>query len=88
MVDLEAIEADARCGRELTAADTLEMIAEIRRLRDYAQQVAEWEAELILSQEAWGGGTREFPQFTAAIFDRWLELQAQRNAALQKGGAP
>lgn len=60
------------------------LMATAPELLAYAEAVNQWEADMILSQEAWGGGMREFPTFTEELWDRWLELQAMRNAAVMK----
>jgi hypothetical protein len=47
-----------------------------------------WEADLILSDEAWDGGAADLPTLTWALWDRLLEIQAMRNDALKaiRGG--
>lgn len=56
-----------------------------------AKGYEKWEADLILCDEAWGPNScRQFPQLTAALYDRLMELQAMRNAAIakSKGDSP
>lgn len=48
-------------------------------LLEAAKAYAKWEAELIDTPEAW---THELPRFTQALYDKWMELQRQRNAAI------
>lgn len=43
-----------------------------------------WEADLILN----GDWSNELPRMTQAQYDRLLEIQAMRNAALRKAGGP
>ena len=49
-----------------------------------------WEADLLLSAEAWGGGfpggMRDLPTFTEPLWDRFMEIQAMRNAAIAAHG--
>lgn len=42
----------------------------------------DWEAAMLLSEEAWGGGMRALPQFTEELWDSFLELQTWRNIAV------
>jgi hypothetical protein len=42
----------------------------------------QWEADLLQSQEAWSGGLAPLPTLTEELFDRLLEIQAMRNAAI------
>jgi len=46
-----------------------------RVLKGYEQ----WEAALIMDNQAWNN---ELPCFTQELYDKWMELQRQRNAAL------
>lgn len=45
-----------------------------------------WEADLITSTEAWGGGfpggMRDLPTFTEELWDRLMVIQDMRNRAL------
>jgi hypothetical protein len=49
-----------------------------------AKAYEQWEADLILCCEAWDGGTAEYPRLTEKLYDRMLEIQAARNAAIAK----
>jgi len=64
------------------------LIAAAPDLAEVARAYEQWEADLIASPEAWGGafpgGERDLPKFTEALWDRLLEIQAMRNAALAK----
>ena len=46
-------------------------------LRGYEQ----WEADLLMNDQAWGSG---LPHFTQELQDKWMELQGQRNRVLRK----
>lgn len=41
----------------------------------------EWEADLILDSQAWQDN---YPRFTKRLYDKWMEIQAKRNAVLAK----
>lgn len=56
------------------------------RLLAWAKEVQGWERDLLLSDEAWSGDDG-LPRFTQGLYDRWLELQAERNALLDEGRA-
>lgn len=43
----------------------------------------QWEADLLLSKEAWRHGLAEFPTLTESLWDRLLALQTMRNIALK-----
>ena len=43
-----------------------------------------WEADLILSNEAWAGGFAALPTITQELWDRFIEIQTMRNTALAK----
>jgi hypothetical protein len=50
-----------------------------------ARAYEEWEADLILSDEAWApNGMAPLPRLTQGLYDRLLEIQAMRNAAISK----
>lgn len=67
------------------------LIAAAPDLAAVARAYEQWEADLIGSAEAWGGafpgGMRDLPVFTEALWDRLLEIQAMRNAALAKAAS-
>jgi hypothetical protein len=46
-----------------------------------------WEADLILSNEAWQGGARVLPEITEELWDGLMELQRLRNAIIRKAEA-
>jgi len=48
------------------------------------QAYEQWEADLILDQEAWRGGEAELPTLTEPLWDRLLEIQQQRNAVIRQ----
>jgi len=52
----------------------------IEILKRYEQ----WEANLILSQEAWDGGLLTLPKLTQELWDELLEIQTLRNEILKK----
>ena len=41
----------------------------------------QWEADLLMDDQAWGSG---LPCFTQGLYDKWMELQEQRNKVLRK----
>ena len=41
-----------------------------------------WEADLILSNEAWDGGAADYPTLTPELYGRLITIQGLRNAAL------
>lgn len=48
----------------------------------------QWEADVILNEDAWGlAGMAERPILTQALWDRLIEIQAMRNAALTAANA-
>jgi len=59
------------------------LIAAAPDLLAVAKAYEQWEADLILDGSAWGG-MREFPQLTEKLWDRLMELQVMRNAAVAK----
>jgi len=59
----------------------------VERMRDTLRAYEQWEADLILERDAWNN---RLPTFTDKLWDRFLEIQALRNAALSatpSGGA-
>ena len=65
------------------------LIAAATELFDLAKAYNEWEADIILNGD-WGtDGMDPYPRLTESQYDRMLELQAMRNAAIHKakGGA-
>lgn len=50
-------------------------------LYQVARAYEAFEAELLLSQRAWGDS---LPRFTPKLLDRWMEIRKMRNAALKK----
>lgn len=76
---LDTISNDARAA---LAAAAPAIRAEVQSqalavLKGYEQ----WEADLVLCSEAWNTANG-LPQLTQALYDRLMELQAQRNRAL------
>ena len=66
------------------------LIAAAPDLLDLAKAYEKWEADVILSNDAWEpNGTAEFPRLTGDLWYRLVEIQALRNAAIAKaeGGA-
>jgi len=43
-----------------------------------------WEADLILSEEAWAGGLAAYPTLTLELYDKLLECQQARNEVLKQ----
>jgi hypothetical protein len=63
-----------------TEADALVMAAS-KELLAVAKRYEAWEAKLILCQKAW---EQSVPTFTQELLDEWMEIQAERNAAVRK----
>lgn len=55
-------------------------------LLEVAKAYEQWEADLIGDPVAWGGafpgGFRDLPTFTEPLWDRLMEIQTMRNAAI------
>jgi hypothetical protein len=51
--------------------------------RDVLKAYELWEANLVLSEEAWKGGIADFPTLTESLYDELLECQRLRNHALE-----
>jgi hypothetical protein len=75
---VELLKAEA--GRLRGRAELAER--ERDRLAEVARAYNRWEADLILSDEAWRGGMAELPTLTYPLYDRMMEIQAMRNEAL------
>ncbi len=80
---------------DVPRVDLLALIAvaeEAATVRDQLLAVArgyeQWEADMILCDEAWRGGMAPLPTLTQPLWDRLLELQAMRNAALAAASPP
>ena len=57
--------------------------SENERMMEVLSRYEKWEADLILSNEAWEG---ILPVFTQELYDSWMEIQTARNEALSQGG--
>jgi hypothetical protein len=80
-------------GRALAEqiVNSLNAYTSTEALRSALEAYEKWEADLIGSNEAWYTREREpleLPRFTQALWDRLLEIQAMRNAALSGSPAP
>jgi hypothetical protein len=64
------------------AAANAELIAAAPSLYEALEAYSRWEADLIMSNEAWSGGFAELPTITQELWDRFIEIQGMRNAAL------
>jgi hypothetical protein len=51
-------------------------------LLDLAIGYQQWEADLILSDQAWGGGMEPLPTLTQELYDGLMDLQRRRNAII------
>jgi hypothetical protein len=80
--DVKVIAKVADPGRAGDAHASL--LAAAPDLLALAKAYEQWEADLILCCEAWDGGTAEYPRLTEKLYDRMLEIQAARNAAIAK----
>lgn len=74
---------------ETAALEVERLLAENRLLRGrlaraeaVAKAYEQWEADLIMSDEAWKGGMAELPTLTYPLYDRMMEIQAMRNDVL------
>ena len=59
----------------------------VHELLEVIKAYERWEADLILDDEAWAGPygeERELPTIPQHLWDRLIEIQAQRNAAIRK----
>lgn len=63
---------------EMVAADN-PLVKRIATLEAVLKFYEQWEADLILCSEAWANG---LPRMTQELYDRWMEIQTKRNAAL------
>lgn len=60
-----------------------DLMAASPSLHDVAAAYEQWEADLILSAEAWEpNGQADTPRIPQVLWDRLIEIQAMRNAAL------
>jgi len=59
--------------------DNQEKTDMVKLLKAYEQ----WEADLIMSDEAWDNGRAALPTLTYPLYDKLLELQAERNRLLK-----
>lgn len=48
----------------------------------FVMRLERWEADLIEEDDCWRDG---LPAFTQELYDRWMELQAERNALKELG---
>lgn len=60
----------------------------IEAARQVLQEYEQWEADLILDDEAWGDGMRPLPVLTQALLDRLIALQPHRDEAIAGGPPP
>lgn len=60
------------------------LIAAAPTLLEVARAYERWEGDLVNSQDAWGAGFATLPTLTQPLFDRLLEIQTMRNAAISK----
>jgi len=60
------------------------LIAAAPDLLAFARAHEKWEAEFILDSECWPLNESGMPIFSEAIYDKFMELQAMRNAAIAK----
>lgn len=69
---------------EHEAAANARLIAAAPELLALAEAYSQWEADLILSDEAWADGMAPLPTLTQQLYDRFIEIQTMRNAAVKK----
>ena len=76
-------DADTMASHFVFALQRCERLSRVAaKLAELAEAYEQWEADLILSEEAWDGGIRPLPILTYELWDRLLEIQGMRNAAL------
>ena len=52
-----------------------------KELAEALENYEQWEADLLLADDAWHN---TLPVFTQELYDKWMELQKKRNAILTK----
>lgn len=52
----------------------------IKKAKHFIEAFTQWEANLIMSKEAWRGNDG-LPVFTQELYDEWLNIQKLRNEA-------
>lgn len=53
----------------------------LRKLVDALEDIQDWEAELIETNECWQGN-KGLPKFNQKLYDYWIQLQTKRNKLL------
>jgi hypothetical protein len=76
------IRADCPAGFDRIGKLDVALIAAAPSLYEALEAYSRWEADLIMSNEAWSGGFAELPTITQELWDRFIEIQGMRNAAL------
>lgn len=70
-----------QCTRLLAAADYLDALEQQRDVLLAACKAYEqWEADLLRCDAAWQDS---LPRFTQELYDKWMQIQPQRNAAVR-----
>ena len=77
--------AEHQAARRLAEKEIERLRAEVRRLREALKSYEQWEADLIMCNEAWRD--RTLPRIPQDLWDRLLEIQAMRNRALENDDA-
>ena len=59
-----------------------QLIAAAPEMYELLKAYEAWEAKLVENDDAWGKDG--MPWFTQGLFDEWMELQAKRNAVIDR----
>lgn len=84
--DIEHVSADTTSHATLASAISASIARivaeedEVARLRAVLKAYEAWEAALIMDPVVWRNG---LPQFTQSLYDKFIEIQTMRNAALE-----
>ena len=66
------------------APDMVRLMIDIEEAVALLRGYEQWEADLVLTNEAWGS---DLPRLTESLYDSFMELQAKRNAFLKEPDA-
>lgn len=81
---IEPVDGVGAVGEAYELADA-RLIAAAPELYEVSKAYEQWEADLILSNDAWApDGEAVTPRITPELWERLLEIQKMRNAVLAK----
>lgn len=72
------------CSRRADTEANARLISAAPQMAEVLKAYEKWEADVILCDEAWGGGMEPLPTIPQHLWDRLVEIQGMRNAALTK----